>query len=992
MDLLDRLDKSSPVFDADMVDGEPSDPLAALPWSAARAMKDDELSERQAWARLRAQLTGEEHQPIRIGRFTLLRKLGAGGMGTVHAAYDAELERQVAIKVLHTDACTDEEAQHRLIREAQAQARLSHPNLVPVFEVGRFEDQIFLAMELVDGITIAEWVAQAPRSWRQISSHWLDIARALAAVHAEGLVHRDIKPNNVLVGDDGRARLVDFGLVRGQASTIDDDHTRSSRSSPTIDRSSRLDQVVTQSKAMVGTPAYMAPEVRAGKKAGPLADQYSLCVSIYETLTGERPFGRHGLRLDGGTPPRRSLPRAMHRLLLRGLAEEPTERFGDMPELVDALGAIVERRRQRRLAIGAGLLGAIALGGVTMQALLPAPVERDDPCAGLDDELDEVWNEQSRATLRRGLLATEVPYARALSDWAERSMDEVAQQWLATRRDACEAHAIDHTLSAAGLARAVTCLEEQRDALGTALDGMGQIEADGLPQVAAVFDATGVPAECLRLARLQASVEPPPREQQAAVEALRSTLTEIRLGAIFEGSRPHRQRAVEAHELAQGLGYVPLQAEASLVLGLVLLQAEEPEARAMLDEAASLSEEVGDLVIREHALRGLTRFALDVLLDEDEAHRALNRDLAVVARLGNPALRRAAALEIRASLSSMTGDFDSAESDLREAIALQTELGLAHVGARIASWYHLANLLAGRGRTDEAQRAFAAADRLATNAGLSALADSQGNVLRGHGELLRAMAMMNTGRLGDAQTWLAWAAVEIDEAYGSMSVPMSRVHMAQASLAMRQGRIDDVVMHAQTADAIVRRWLGPDHSLRSDALSAMGTAAFHEGDAARATAIFEESLRLAESTRPPTDIAVAGHRSNLGEALILAGDDARARPLLEQALAAMERTLHGMDPMLSYPSHGLAEISWRSGNLDDAARHAQRALRIREHHRDNPPELARTRWLLAQIEIDRGHSRTARTLAEAAHAEFQQLGPAFADQAQQIARWLQSDH
>jgi eukaryotic-like serine/threonine-protein kinase len=1007
------LDMRPSPFDARSMGDEQADEVAALPWSDVDAGADEDVADRLARARIRARLLGQEHEPLRIGRFRLLRKLGQGGMGTVHAAYDDQLQREVAVKLLHPDACGDEDAQRRLIREAQAQARLSHPHLVPVFEVGRFEGRIFLAMELVAGMTMPKWLAHAPRTPREILAHWLDIARALVVVHAEGLVHRDIKPSNVLVGEDGRARLVDFGLARAQASTSEASQTEPLAASA---ERSLLEQVVTHSRALVGTPAYMAPELLAGHPAGPLTDQYSLCVSIYESLAGRRPFTTQRPSLPAlrtgrlrrprpslpalrtgrlrrprpsgapGGPPRPSLPRSIHRVLARGLAQDPSERFADVRALVVALEPIVNRRRQRRLAVGSGLLAAIVAGGLAVQAVAPATPETVDPCAEVADELAGVWDDATRATLHRHLLATEAPYAAAMSEFVERGVDELANRWLATRRETCEAHDVDRMLSDAGFARATACLDDQREALRAIVNATPT--ADRLPNVTSALAAIEPPTECLRRARLETAVEPPPDGQRAAVESLRATLQHTRVAAVLEGAQPHREAARAAHAAAEALGYDPLRAEASLVLGLMLVADDDPGARSFLDDAANLAEQVGDLAIRESALHELAYLAYEIEVDEEELRRALARDAAALRRMGDPPSRRARMLGLMALLAAMTGDFASAESHLREQLAVQTALGDAHVPGRIATWHHLGNLLAGRGRIGEAEQAFDAADRLAATVGLPAAAVVHGSLARGRGGLLRGIAATNAGRFEQASRWLDQAASETTQAYGADSVPMSRVHMAQADLAMRQGRTEDVSTHARAADANVRRWLGEDHVLRMDALSAVGTVAFHQGRAAEAVAAFEEALRLAEGALPPSSMEVATHRSNLGEARVLAGDDAGARPLLAAALRSMEGTLPPLDPLISYPSHGLAEIAWRAGELEEAARHAGRALEIRERHRDDPPELARVRWLLARIEAARGHVPQALALARAARDGFETLGPAFAATSREIDEWF----
>jgi serine/threonine protein kinase len=404
-------------------------PADDLPWHDAGTALHEDLADREMKARIRAQIVGETLQPLHVGRFRLLRKLGQGGMGTVHAAYDEELDREIAIKVLHPWYRHDEHATQRMRREATALARLSHPNLVPVFEVGEHEGQVFLVMELVHGIDMREWVRQHPRPWQAVLVHWLDVARALANVHEAGLVHRDVKPSNVLVGEDGRARLVDFGLARGQ-SVLPDGGGSTLASQPggggikdgTGSESGvdRLHQIITESRGWAGTPAYMAPEVLSGEPAGPRADQYSLCVSIYECLHGTRPppRARDGSRLAAPEPA--GVPLAVRRALTRGLAAEPGERFADVSALVRALERSMSRRRRRLAVGGAALLVAAAAGGLVARGLEPEATAMVDPCAAVDDDLHGVWDEPRRTELREAILATALPYAPRLAEQLDR--------------------------------------------------------------------------------------------------------------------------------------------------------------------------------------------------------------------------------------------------------------------------------------------------------------------------------------------------------------------------------------------------------------------------------------------------------------------------------------------------------------------------------------------------------------------------------------------
>ncbi len=220
-----------------------------------------------------------------VGRFLVLGPLGAGSMGVVLAAYDPELDRKVALKLL---SAHDGQLEHqdllqaRLAREAQAIAQVSHPNVVSIYEVGRYQDRVFLAMEFVAGTTLTEWVSARPRSWQEILAMFVEAGQGVAATHAAGLVHRDFKPDNVLVTHAGHAKVVDFGLARSIAGP------QAARAS-TRPTSAAGSPVLTHAGALVGTPAYMAPEQRAGQPASAAADQFSFCVALYEALYSERP-------------------------------------------------------------------------------------------------------------------------------------------------------------------------------------------------------------------------------------------------------------------------------------------------------------------------------------------------------------------------------------------------------------------------------------------------------------------------------------------------------------------------------------------------------------------------------------------------------------------------------------------------------------------------------------------------------------------------------
>jgi predicted Ser/Thr protein kinase len=295
--------------------------------------------------------------PARVGRFEIDRRLGSGGMGVVYEGHDPALARKVAIKVLHEGVG----ALSRLLREAQALAQLTHENVVQVYEVDTSGDQVFVAMQFIEGRTLHAWLRERPRTWREIVDVFTGAGKGLAAAHGKGLVHRDFKPDNVLVGNDGIPRVLDFGLARAAsessldslpgtapsalASSSGASHSLSASASAS---SPALLEDLTRTGAIMGTPAYMSPEQSLGSGVGPASDQFSFCVALYEALYDQRPFAGTSVtallaNLQAGKvqapPPGHDVPPWLHAAVLRGLALEPTDRFPSMDALLTELSS-----------------------------------------------------------------------------------------------------------------------------------------------------------------------------------------------------------------------------------------------------------------------------------------------------------------------------------------------------------------------------------------------------------------------------------------------------------------------------------------------------------------------------------------------------------------------------------------------------------------------------------------------------------------------------
>jgi WD40 repeat protein/predicted Ser/Thr protein kinase len=371
---------------------EPGDPGGALTERAPPGAPP--LAHQLARAELKARLFGAPLESARIGRYTVLRKLGAGGMGVVYAAYDEQLDRKIAIKLVHPDR-HDPDSRARTRREAQALARLSHPNVVQVYEVGEHEGQVYLAMEFVQGRTLRAWQTEAPRRWQDTLAMYLQAGKGLAAAHARGLVHRDFKPDNVLVDDEeGRPRVLDFGLARMPGTT---DLPPGTGDSPvTGDGPARL----TTPGAVLGTPAYMPPEQLAGGEADARSDVFSFCAALHEALHGVRPFaGEHRetlhaaiLRGELQRPARAvEVPAWLRAMVESGLAADPGARWQAMDPLLTALARGPARRRRRALFI-AGCLTATLLAVIVVLVARrdqQVPAVLDDRSAQVREELEQ---------------------------------------------------------------------------------------------------------------------------------------------------------------------------------------------------------------------------------------------------------------------------------------------------------------------------------------------------------------------------------------------------------------------------------------------------------------------------------------------------------------------------------------------------------------------------------------------------------------------------
>jgi tetratricopeptide (TPR) repeat protein len=530
-----------------------------------------------------------------LGRFVVLDVLGVGGMGAVYSAYDPQLERKVAVKLLSAAGGPDATgpAQARMLREAQAMARLSHPNVVNVFEVGEHQGGIFIAMEYVPGKTLKDWLREKPRGWREVVSVFLQAGRGLAAAHAAHLVHRDFKPANVLIGEDGRARVTDFGVARADTAL---EPAPAAPSAPVEGTPSSLSDPITQHDTVVGTVGYMSPEQALAMVPDARSDQFSFCVSLWEALYDARPFtGATAVEVtkalvDAPLPPKpkATVPSWLHAALVRGLARQPNDRFPTMEALLAALD-----RRPLDWSRAAPWLAfaAVALAVLGWQALSRGRLQRD--CAAIAD-VKPVWGDAPRAAVRQAFQAVNRPFAAAALASVERALDGYAHALSSRAHEACEAALLRNETSSETWALQQACYARRRAELGELVTNLSTAEEATVERAGTIVWGLTPVALCANTTRLRADPRLVNAKDQPKVAALQATLLKAR--ALLDAGKLKGLEALLAQAIADAkdVGLKALEAEAlSLDGALKQAQGKNADAAQAWQRAAALAHASG---------------------------------------------------------------------------------------------------------------------------------------------------------------------------------------------------------------------------------------------------------------------------------------------------------------------------------------------------------------------------------------------------------------
>jgi tetratricopeptide (TPR) repeat protein/tRNA A-37 threonylcarbamoyl transferase component Bud32 len=820
----------------------------------------------------------------------MLDRLGGGGMGVVYAAYDPELDRKIAIKLVRASAIS--EARDRLLREAQAMARLSHPNVIAVHDVGTVDDEVFIAMELVDGDALSKLIKEQPRAQDELLSLFLQAGRGLAAAHGAGIIHRDFKPDNVLVGKDGRARVLDFGLARAageddsKAAVIDvTDETD-------ISGQKALASPLTRTGAFMGTPAYMAPEQMTGKATDARTDQFSFCVALYEALYGERPFGgdtmvalAHNV-LNGDlrpVPKDSKVPARLRSALLRGLSAKPDDRFPSMEALLEALAPRPQPVSPVSpvwwAALGVVLLGAGVLGFRSARRQSAAL------CRGAETQLASIWNPEHKQAVHAAFAATGKPYAEDAFHGVERALDAYASAWMKMHTDACEATRVRGEQSEELLDLRMECLGKRREDMGALVDLFTRADAQVAEKAIEAAHALGGLEGCADTAALKAPVRPPSDPtKRARVDDLRKRLAIVHAlsdaGKYADGLAIARMAAGEARTL----GYAPVEAEALLRLGGLLRTSgkyKEAEETLLASAAAAAAG-------RDDAVGASAWTALMKVVGEDEAQpaEALRWSPFAEAALGHGGTEelRAHFYVVRADVLADQQSLDAALLDYHRALTILEKLGPEHPDIATVLG-GIGAVLVDQGRPDEA------------------LVQER-----------RSLAVLER-TLGPDHPALART--------------LNNVGVALFDL----GRYEEALVEIRRALQITERALGPDHHL-------VGIFAGNVADGLAHLHRYEEALGEARRALAIDEKALGAQHPDLGYPLAVIGNALLGLHQADRAIAPLERSLALWEHGGSTPKDvaevrfSLARALWETANRGRAIKLAQAA---REGYRQSGP-------------------------------------------------------
>jgi tetratricopeptide (TPR) repeat protein/predicted Ser/Thr protein kinase len=819
-----------------------------------------------------------------LGRYVVLNVIGSGGMGVVYAAYDPELDRKLAIKLMRAQPSFDDSTsgKARLLREAQALARLSHPNVVTVHDVGTLGDDVFIAMEYIEGRTLRQWLTVEARPWREILGVFSLAGRGIAAAHAAGIVHRDFKPDNVLVANNGRVCVLDFGLARRPDDPRGLQLTLQSEVLPeATTRAGGLAVQMTKTGAFMGTPAYMSPEQLSGQPIDAPSDQFSFCAALYEALCGESAFKGDSPRellsaIKAGrlSEPRKSsqVPAWLRHALVRGLNANPDQRYPSM----DALLATLERDPTRRRWRIAGVAAVALLIGATAWSSYGLARQRSQVCRGAEAKLAGVWDDNQKRLLSAAFLTTKKPYATDALRSVNRILDDYAQRWVTMQTQACEATRRGEQ-SQEMLDLRMACLSHRWEELRSLTRLFAKVDESLLPKSVNAAQGLSDIDDCAKVEVLMAPVKPPADlETRAKVESVRGSLDSIKVlidSGKYKDALPLATAAVGA---ADALHYRPVQAEALFYLGLSqTLNGNYKGAEKTLTNAVLAAESAGHDEIAAHAWDKLVTVG-STEAKYEQAELWGKHAMASVDRMGGDDKRLASVLNNLAVVAKDQGKYDEAFDFLRRALAIAEKLNNEAQLSIILN--NLGVVLRRQGKYEEAlsyyQRALALKEQR-----LGAAHPDVASTLINIGTLMR-----QAGKYEEALVYYKRSLAIKEAALGPDHPSLALNFHNMAGIFMLQERYQEGVDAYDKARVLAEKAFGPNHPDVAHALTGMGMAYLSIGAPQKAAPLLERALAIEESH--PSE------RSFLGEAqfqLAKALTELKRQPKRARALALSAR-------------------------------------------------------------------------------------------------------
>jgi len=900
-----------------------------------------------------------------LGRYVVLRTLGSGAMGTVYLAYDPELDRKIALKLLQ--GSNSPRRAQALLGEAQAMAKLSHPNVVAVHDVGEHEHAVYVAMEFVEGTTLRDWLTKERRSWRSVLEIFLEAGRGLEAAHERGLIHRDFKPDNVMVSESGRAMVMDFGLARPSGESYDD---------------------------AAGTPAYMAPEQTVASALTPAADQFAFCVSLWEGLCGQRPFAgptypemlRNISEGRVRAPPSdRRLPRWLKRCLLRGMRPDAEARWPSMRALLNAL----DRGRTRwrwQAAAGVAVVAALPVGAVFEQQrqVDRAHAARRAACETQSATILEVWNDDARQQLREGLRATGVGFADDSVETLRPWLDAYAQAWQQGHTQVCMRSDVAQDWTSEQADRAMWCFEDRRLQLEAAVEQISGADAKAARRAVRIASYLDPVQACLDpnlLDRLPA----PPAKIRDAIRSIRRMLIEsdhLRHGGHAAEAL---EQAREARVQAQRLGWPPLLASARMLEGRCLLESGLPtEASNALTDTYFEAADSGSIEVAFRAARSLVKAHTALQHYREAEVWARHADTIASDKVDPGGLDEAEGHYLLTEVYRGLGDYAAAAVEGERAIAKRAAtLGEQHP-ITAAAQRSLALVYLDQGRANDAlslaERAYTtwkdavgpehpAVASLAMLRGQATFAlgrpDDARPLLRealdiyeaalpeGHPTTAATMFALGRvhvalGHLDDAQDAFDRAAAMLVARLGGKhrAVATGLLHASQLDLA--RGHYDAAAEKCTAAEEILRAALDAGHPELARATETLADVLLHDGRLDDAVALRRSALTEREAAWGMRSRQLVVPLVRLGDAQQTAGNTKEADRVYARALSIAESLRPSDDALLVLPLAALAERAVDSGDGDNAATLARRAVRIADTENAGHSESARARFALAR--------------------------------------------